>query len=150
MTKPSEYDNLWKIVEEVRKSSLLETKSKAQKCQASNTIISNENIKSNIDKIVSKLLMNINDSRLANVTHETLEIAANMFTYLNHCPTKVIEFYRNLFLKGSPHKGPYFNILQDDVVGGIEKDISRIVWGYLKNNSYCTILQFSLKIFTKC
>ena len=102
MIRPSEHENLWKIVENTRKSYLSEVKE--WNCHASNTLISDEDMKFNVDKIALNTSMNPNNTQLTNVTYETLEVSAKMFIYLTYCPSKFTQVYKNLFTQGSPQK----------------------------------------------
>ena len=82
-------ENVWKIVRQVRKSFLSQLKD--PKCQDHNTLLSDSYIKDNIDFVEEKLNLHITITPNKNVSDETLQFAAKLFTYLNYCPTK--DFY---------------------------------------------------------
>ena len=82
-------ENVRKIVRQIRISFLYQLKD--PKCQNSDTLLSDGNIKDNIDVVEEKLKLNVGINPNTNVSDETLQFAANLFTYLKYCPTK--DFY---------------------------------------------------------
>ena len=66
--------------------------------------ISEEYIKTNIDRVEIYLTKDSNDSdSYENITEKNLQTGAEMFTYLNFCPPKsLIKFYEELLLQKSP------------------------------------------------
>ena len=93
-----DWDRVWKIVKDKRKSFLYEYSDVV--CQNDDTILADEYIEENINATRRELRATLKSSK--NVTKETLKIAAEMFTYLNHCPPKLISFYADLFNNGKP------------------------------------------------
>ena len=76
---------LWNIVKETRKNYL--SKNIGSECQNDDTLVRNDYLIGNMRKVEEKLLMNTSIIRtIENVSQETLEIGAKMFTYLNYCP----------------------------------------------------------------
>ena len=78
--------NVWKIVRKIRKSYLFQLKD--PECWM---LLSDSNIKDNIDIIEEKLKLDIEINPNKNVSGETLAFAGDLFTYLNSCPTE--DFY---------------------------------------------------------
>ena len=78
--------NVWKIVEKIRKSFLSQLKDR--KCQSDATLLSDSYIKNNIDVVEEKLKLSVGITPKESVSDETLQFAANLFTYLNYCPNK--------------------------------------------------------------
>ena len=120
----SDLRSFWNIVEELRKSVF--SKILKLDCNAQSTLLSDEQIKLNIKTLEDTLNMNQSlimetitkticssygcDTKrfdvptiYKNVTYETLQSAAEMFTYLNYCPPKLLlSFYNDLFKSASP------------------------------------------------
>ena len=99
MTK-LEQDNVWEIVKETRKSFLSQNNN--PECQESDTLQSDSYIKENIDIVEEKLKLNIAINTNKNVSEETLQTTAKMFTYLNYCPPKLLSFIKYLITTGTP------------------------------------------------
>ena len=59
-------------------------------------------IKENIDIVEEKLKLNIAINTNKNVSEETLQTTAKMFTYLNYCPPKLLSFIKYLITTGTP------------------------------------------------
>ena len=92
-------ENVWQIVKEARKSFLLQQDD--SKCS---TFLSDDLIKGNIETFEKKLNMDImveNELR-KNITKQTLETAAEVFTYLNFCPNRLFYFVRDILKYESP------------------------------------------------
>ena len=67
-------------------------------CNFHNSQLSITNVRENIKYIAEKLTEDpITEIPFEGVSQETLETAAEMFTYLNFCPTKIFSFYKDLF-----------------------------------------------------
>ena len=92
--------NVWKIVKKIRKSFLSQLKD--PECQDYNTLLSDSYIKDNIDVVKEKLKLKIGITPNKNVSDVTLQFSANIFTYLNYCPTK--EFYVLSIIKSESAK----------------------------------------------
>ena len=93
-------ETTWKIVQEIRKSFLSEYTE--PECQYNNDkedkiLLSNNNIKNNINNLEKKLEQS---QPSMDVSDETIQTAAKMFTYLNHCPPKLLSFVENLVTTG--------------------------------------------------
>ena len=99
MTK-LEQENVWKIVKETRKSLLSQNYN--PKCQEFDTLLSDSYIKGNVDILEEKLKLNTIIDRNKNVSDETLQSAAKIFSYLNHCPPKLSSFIKILITTGTP------------------------------------------------
>jgi len=82
-------EKIWKIVRQIRKSFLSQLKN--PKCQNSETLLSDTYIKDNIDVVEETFKQHIEIKPKKSLSHETLQFAANLFTYLSYCPTK--DFY---------------------------------------------------------
>ena len=85
----NDQENVWKIVKQRRKTLLSQLKD--PKCQSDQPLLYFGYIKNNIDVVEEKLKLNIERDPNKNVSDETLQFAAKLFTYLNYCPTK--DFY---------------------------------------------------------
>ena len=86
--------NVWKIVKQIRKSFL--SQNTEPECiygttLLSESLLSDSYMKDNIDVVEEKLKLKIEITQNKNVSVETLQFAASIFTYLNFCPTK--DFY---------------------------------------------------------
>ena len=91
---------VWKIVRQIRKSFL--SQKTDPKCQDLNTMLSDRYIKDNIDIVKENLKLKKEFSPNETVTDETLQTAAEIFTYLNYCPPKLLSFIKNLISTGTP------------------------------------------------
>lgn len=94
--------NVWKIVEKIRISLLsehsdLDCNSDSDKA----LLLSDKNILNNINSLAAELKLNMTSIPNRNVSKETLQIAVEMFTYLNICPTKLLKFTSHLFKTGT-------------------------------------------------
>ena len=78
-------DNVSKIVRQIRKSFLSQIK--GLNCQDSNILFPDSYIKDNIDVVEEELKLNTTYSINKDVSDETLQVAVDLFTYLNFCPT---------------------------------------------------------------
>ena len=88
--------NVWNIVRETRNRKLYE---QAYTCQ-NPILLSYNHIKTNIDRIEEELNLNTTISAFPpeNLTSETLRTAADLFTFLNHCPSSnLISLIAHLF-----------------------------------------------------
>ena len=82
-------EKIWKIVRQIRKSFLSQLKN--PKCQNGETLLPDTYIKDNIDVVEETFKQHIEIKPKKSLSHETLQFAANLFTYLSYCPTK--DFY---------------------------------------------------------
>lgn len=94
-----DHETIWKIVKNIRKSFLSEYTD--LECNQYNTLLSDYNITYITDIVAEKLQMNTSYSTPnKNVSEKTLQTAAQIFTYLNYCPSyfpKFLLFNINLF-----------------------------------------------------
>ena len=103
---------IWQIVKEVRKS--FQAKNLKLDCQGDmsqwiepNPILSDDHIIDNVENVQEKLKIQPKITTIDNIAQSTLDIAANMFTYLNSCPPKylkMIDFYANILKNPSTKK----------------------------------------------
>ena len=129
-------ENIWKIVKETRKS--LMSKIIDPDCQAGYTLLLDNHIKDNINTVVEKLDINISSTLLRNVSNRSLQTAAEIFTYLNYCPSySEISEIRNflVFMK---------KILKSDSLHKILLALASIM-----KTSHNAILKSSIRIFRK-
>ena len=98
--KQDQRKNVWRIAEERRKKFLKTTPS----CEYwHGIVVSRIHISENIDHIIEKLTNDtIMSTSFDDVSEETLETAAKMFTYLNFCQNELFSFYADLFSNASP------------------------------------------------
>ena len=79
-----EEENVWKIVRQIRKSFLSQLKE--SKCNSEvETLVTDSNIKANIDVVEEKLKLNTSYSTNKDISYKTLQTSADIFTYLNFC-----------------------------------------------------------------
>ena len=104
--KEVELEKIWKTVRETRKSFQFEDTDSSPECQTKTNplLLSASIINENNKKIEKELGWNAKTALYENISKETLETAAEMFTYLNHCPQehKLLSFYKYLFKTASP------------------------------------------------
>ena len=90
--------NVWKIVRQVRKSFL--SKNTNPICDIY-SLLTDNHIKDNIETVVENLKLNTTYSTNKNVSDKILQTAADMFTYLNLCPSAgaktLSNFLQDLF-----------------------------------------------------
>ena len=77
------------------------------RCQDGSTLVLDDEIIQNIQDLEKNLEFNSSRITYDNITFETFYSAAKMFTYLNHCPPKIIGFYKEL-LKNSSIKDIFY------------------------------------------
>ena len=97
--------NVWKIVEKIRISLLSEHSDLDCNSDSKALLLSDKNILNNINSLAAELKLNMTLIPNRNASKETLQIAVEMFTYLNYCPTafdKVFSFSKYLFETGTP------------------------------------------------
>ena len=98
-------DNVWKILKGTRKTFV--SKLTDADCQHMNTyvslLLSEKNIKQNIDDVEKKLGINVSFAMNKNVSGKVLKTAVKMFTYLSFCPPKYLILVSNI-LKMEPPK----------------------------------------------
>ena len=83
--------NVWKIVRQIRKSFLSQNTDPEHQTDIP-SLLSDYYIKQNIDLVEEKLkLLNTPNTKIKDISDETLKFAANLFTYLNYFPSK--DFY---------------------------------------------------------
>ena len=99
-------EDIWKIVNDVRKSFLYKygVDNVHKNCKDSNTLISDEYIKENVDTVNEKLKLAITSTPNKNITYETLVNAKNIFTYLNVCPTTGLNAFFDMRKKSESAK----------------------------------------------
>ena len=131
--------NVWKLVKTTRKS-FLSNKKRGRKinldCDTSYTLIHIYYIKSNIDSLAEKLLLNPTSVPNENVSHKSLKTAGEMFTYLNYCPNIDLE-----------------DIITDVLENGTPKDIILAFISILKASKSSikqSIRNLLLKVMESC
>ena len=95
---------IWKIVEKTRIAFLSEHHTDLS-CDSNSILLSDKKILKNINSLAAELKLNTTFIPNKNASNETLQIAAEMFTYLNYCPTafdKIFSFSKYLFETGTP------------------------------------------------
>ena len=103
-------DNIWIIIKKVRKNYL--SHSDDPECLEYDNKITLNDIMKNIDKVKEYLRTKSTDydyydyddydyDSHENITEDNLQTGAEMFTYLNFCPPKLLKFYKELLLQGS-------------------------------------------------
>ena len=96
-----EKNNVWKVVKEVRSKFL--TDNLEPECNIVNTLVSEDSIKDNMEIVMSKLNLEIMTCYpIENLTLENIYDAADMFIYLNYCPSKLLPLFHHLFMTQSP------------------------------------------------
>ena len=105
MQKNNDQKTIWNVIKETRKIYL--SKHIESECQNDDTIVRNDYLAENIRKVEDKLHMNTSTVTTSeNFGQETLETAAEMFTYLNYCPPEPFKnlvrlFRQDLFKSGN-------------------------------------------------
>ena len=95
-------ENFWKIVKDTRMSLLLEN---ADLYCRSDLIFQFSIIQDNINSLAAKLKFNTTSyTPKKNISFETLQTAVEMFTYLNYCPPKLLDFKIQLLQTGKPRE----------------------------------------------
>ena len=93
--------NVWKIVENIRKSFLLMNIS--PECDwDSETLLSDIYTQINVNSLAEKLKLNTTYTPYENVSEKTLKTAVKMFTYLNYCPPKLLSYFVHSFKTETP------------------------------------------------
>ena len=95
-------EKVWSIVKRTRLSFL--TEQSYPDCQDDDTLLTNTNIQNNINSLAGELELNTTSTPDINVLKRTLKTAAEMFTYLNYCPPKLISFSKHVFQTGTPRE----------------------------------------------
>ena len=98
-------ENIWKIVKETRASYISENADLDCPYPNPNTFLSGLNIKKIINIFAGKIGLNTTSVPKENISYKTLQTSAEMFTYLNYCPSlipKLSLFYAYLFNSGTP------------------------------------------------
>ena len=96
-------DSFWNFMREIRVMNVF-TQEDIECSKDSNCILFTEKmLKKNNFMMETKLGMTSNYKILENVKKETLQLAAEMFTYLNFCPKKLdsVLMYQQIFKKAS-------------------------------------------------
>ena len=92
MQKNNDQKTIWNVIKETRNNYL--SKHIESECQNYDTIVRNDHLAENIRAVEDKLNLNLSTNTISeDVGQETLETAAEMFTYLNYCPP---EPFKNL------------------------------------------------------
>ena len=89
-------------MKKIRKSFLSQLKD--PECQDYNTLLSDSYIKDNIDVVEEKLKQDTEINQNKIVSNETLEFAANLFTFLNYCPQKDLNHVLSSTIKSKSAK----------------------------------------------
>ena len=95
-------------------------------------LASNNDIQNNIKKASDILNITVTDIPLENVTDETLQMAVEMFTYMNFFPPKLILLYKKLFQNESPKKIILAMASILKASEGPSKESSKKIWFKLK------------------
>lgn len=97
--------NVWDIVIEKRKSLLLNhsyIECESNVWGSNPSLLPDNMIIENIEYIVSELKLNVTRDTIKDVSNKTFNDAADVFTYLNYCPPKLlIAFYEDLIKTAS-------------------------------------------------
>ena len=67
-----------------------------------NAILSVDYIKNNINHFAEELNLNTSSIPRDNISYEILEIAVEVFTYLNHCPQKLTKLIQHILETEAP------------------------------------------------
>ena len=126
-------ENIWKVIRQIRKSFLSFDFNPS--CDIGNPLLfHNNHIKKNIKTVGEKLKVNTTYSRNKEVSEIILQTAADMFTYLNFCP--------------SAEARTLSNFLQDLLTSRSAKNILLALTSMMKR-SVNAEKESSTKIFTK-
>ena len=93
-----DHENIWRIAKFVRKSVLYEMPS--PKCES--VLLSDDDVKSNIDYFAKELKLDPSSIPNNRVSYQTLEVAGEVFTYLNYCPPNLIPLITHILKTETP------------------------------------------------
>ena len=102
--KLSSLNSVWEVVKAIRKNFLTEFNENTQCSNVDPSLLSDNIIQNNFEKVTDKLSVTVALDPLVNITNETFQTAAEMFTYLNFCPPKLFLLFKKLFKSESPKK----------------------------------------------
>ena len=83
-TTDFDHKTVWTIVKDIRKSKLYDYSKVASNIDCTFGLVSD--VEDNVRKLEERLNLNINNEIIENVSDRTLQLALEMFTYLNYCP----------------------------------------------------------------
>ena len=95
-------DYVWKTIKETRLSFL--SQHLDSECQNDNTLLSDEIIQHNMNSLSEKLKLGTTSIPNRNSSYETLQTAAEMFTYLNFCPPMLMKVINHMIVTGTPQE----------------------------------------------
>ena len=95
-------DYVWKTIKETRLSFL--SQHLDSECQNDNTLLSDEIIQHNMNSLSEKLKLDTTSIQNRNSSYETLQTAAEMFTYLNFCPPMQMKVINHMIVTGTPQE----------------------------------------------
>ena len=90
-------DKAWEMVKDVRNDEYF---NKSQSCGYKSYFFPSAQIKDNFQKIISFMDSNISHE-IQNIPRETLDLAGEMFVFLNSCPSPLVSFYHYILHKSS-------------------------------------------------
>ena len=122
-------ENIWKIIKKIRKLYL--SNHPHQYCSIDSSRKMLPDILSNINSLEAELKLNATYIPNVNVSYKTLQTSAEIFTYLNFCPTQFLSFMTLLIKTGSP------------------KEIILALTKIIKNSKNDATKTRTIKIFTK-
>ena len=94
-------ENVWRIVKKTRQLFLSENAS--PNCEDDKTLLTYRNIRDISNSLSEKLNIKASSVPKKNISDKMLlKTAAEMFTYLNFCPPKLLTFIVHLFKTGTP------------------------------------------------
>ena len=84
-----DYETSWKIIQKVRKEFVIENPYSDMTC-LENVMLSDQNIAVIIKSVENMFNLNqaVPEDTIADIKQKTLQIAAEMFIFLNYCPPK--------------------------------------------------------------
>ena len=95
---------VWDMVKKVRNMDYSKKSQTCEKLHLEYNYITNffppHQIKSNFDELTTFIAANIS-YETQNISRENLDVAGEMFVFLNSCPSPFVSFYHHIFHKGS-------------------------------------------------
>ena len=123
-------ENAWKKVKEIRKE---EYYSKPESCDQINTnnYLSIDQITSNFDSLLS---IDANFSyETQNIPRQTIDLAGEMFVFLNSCPSPLVSFYHHILQRSSTEMLIALNQQKKIAVSPTSQEIANILYKKLES-----------------
>ena len=122
-------DKAWEMVKDVRNDEYF---NKSQSCGYKSYFFPSAQIKDNFQKIISFMDSNISHE-IQNIPRETLDLAGEMFVFLNSCPSPLVSFYHYILHKSSTEMLIALNQQKKIAVSPTSQEIANNVYKKLES-----------------